>query len=97
MFNIPSNTLYNEEKNKFNIKKRTEVRTVRRYRVASLQITKCNPYHIDFRTRSQWVLTGEQSRRDNDTNKDEVTHDRVALQPVTEYTQTVILDKDIKI
>ncbi len=46
---------------------------------------------IDWGAGAEGILTGQQGGGDDDADQDEVAHDGVALQPVAEYPQTVVL------
>ncbi len=46
---------------------------------------------VNGRAWSKRVLTGEQGGGNDDADQNEVPHDGVALQPVAEYAQAVVL------
>ncbi len=60
----------------------------------SLNNQKFVSYLVDGRAWAKGVLTGEQGGRNDDADKDEVPHDGVALQPVAEYAQAVVLKRN---
>jgi hypothetical protein len=49
---------------------------------------------VDGRAWAKRVLTGEQGGGYDDADQDEVPHDGVALQPVAEYAQAVVLQRN---
>ncbi len=49
---------------------------------------------VNGRAWAKWVLTGEQGGGYDDADQDEVPHDGVALQPVAEYAQAVVLQRN---